>query len=281
MKTTALGTRSVLGVSVMAATLTFSASADQATPTPNTGTKTEVKVEHRYTGRVATVEPQDHVLKVKGLLLSKSFNLGDSCQYTFLDQRAGSVSDLHPGQKVTVGYQNAQGVLVADRVEQRPLRYEGAVKKVDPNTHQLTVRRSLIAKTFRIGDDCPVVLHGGKTGTLADVQPGEHVTVTYEVPAGHATARGIEQTSAKFTGSLTAIDLNTRTVQAKSLTGSKKFNLADPCAIVLNGQPGGRMLDLKPGDKLTFSYDDVNGVNVANRIATAGASAESVTAQSK
>ena len=42
------------------------------------------------------------------------------------------------------------------------------------------------------------------------------------------------------------------------------------------------MSDLRPGEKLTFSYDEINGVNVANRIATVGGeSAEPTTAESK
>jgi len=32
---------------------------------------------------------------------------------------------------------------------------------------------------------------------------------------------------------------------------------------------GGQLSDLKPNDKLVFNYDEVNGVNIVNRIATA------------
>jgi hypothetical protein len=113
------------------------------------------------------------------------------------------------------------------------------------------------------------VLRGGKSGTLADIAVGNHVTVTYETPNDKLTARQIAQTSALFTGSLTAIDLTEQTVKAKAMFGSKKFHLADSCAVVINGRPEGKLSDLKLGDKFAFSYDDVNGVNIVNRIGTA------------
>jgi len=47
---------------------------------------------------------------------------------------------------------------------------------------------------------------------------------------------------------------------------TKKFNLGDNCAIVIGGKINGRLADLKPNDKLIFSYDEINGVNVANRL---------------
>ena len=96
----------------------------------------------------------------------------------------------------------------------------------------------------------------------------------YELPNGTATARRIDQTSATYTGTVTAIDLTDRTMKAKQLFGSKKFNLAKDCAIVLDGKTDGQLCDLRPGDSLVFSYDQVNGVNIVNRIARAEASVE-------
>ena len=273
MKSTALLIWSGTRLAVLAATLSVRALADEATPATNS--------DRSYTGTVVTVDPQERVLKVKGSLLSRTFNVGESCKYALLDEQEGTLGGVRLGQKVTVRYEDAAGVLVADRVDQQPLRYEGRVKQIDPKTGAVTVQRRITGRTFRIADACQVMLRDGKSGTLADVQTGEHVAVTYEVPDGQSTARRIDQTSARFTGSLTAIDLNTRTVKAKSLSGSKKFNLADDCAIVLDGKLGGRMLDLRPGDKLTFSYDEVNGVNVVNRIAPVEGSAERVTARSE
>ena len=261
MKTTAYRKWSVVGLCALTAITVMRASAEQAA--------TAAKHEKTYTGTVVSVDPQDHQLKVKGWFLSKEFNLGDNCAYALLDQSADMVNGLRPGQKVTVSYQDASGVLVADRVKQEPLRYEGMVKTIDPVTHKLTVHHRGMDKTFEIAGECKVMLRDDRTGELADVQPGNHVTVIYEIPKDTPTARRIDQTSATYTGTLTAIDLTDRTIKAKHMFGSKKFNLADGCAIVLNGKTNGQMGDLKPGDSLTFSYNDVNGVNIVNRIARA------------
>jgi hypothetical protein len=75
---------------------------------------------------------------------------------------------------------------------------------------------------------------------------------------------------------LTAIDLDQKTMKAKAMFATKKFNVGNDCAVVVNGKPDGKLTDLRPGESLTFSYDEVNGVNVVNRIAPAGARKSSV-----
>jgi Cu/Ag efflux protein CusF len=217
------------------------------------------------------------MLDVQGYSFSsKQFNLGNNCTYTIVGQDRGALGDLRPGQRVTVGYQNAHGVLVADRVTQRPMRDEGMVKAIDPKAQTITLHLAVMDKKFQLPADCEVTLRGDKSGTVADIQPGNHVMVTYEVPNGKPTVREIAQTSIMFTGDLTAIDLDQKTMKAKAMFATKKFNVGDDCAVVVNGKPDGKLTDLRPGESLTFSYDEVNGVNVVNRIAPAGARKSSV-----
>ena len=223
-----------------------------------------------YTDTVVSVDAKEHTLVVEGFFSRKTFNLGDNCAYTFEDKGAGTIGDLHPGQRVEVDYQEMHDVLVADRVTQEPMCYEGTVKAYDPVQRTLTLHVRGRDKAFPIAADCKVLLRGDKSGSLADIQTGNYVTVTYETPNDKPTARKITQTSETFTGSLTAIDLDTKTVKAKSLYDTKKFNLGDNCAIVIAGKINGRLADLKPNDKLVFSYDEINGVNVASRIALVG-----------
>jgi Cu/Ag efflux protein CusF len=177
---------------------------------------------------------------------------------------------------VTVGYQEANGVPVADRVTQQAMQYEGMVKAIDPKAQTLTLHVGIMDKTFQVPAECAVTLRGDKSGTVADVQAGDYVTITYEVPEGKATAREIAQTSATFTGDLTAIDLDQKTIKAKATFSTKKFEVGDDCAIVVNGKPDGKLTDLRPGESLTISYDSVDGVNVVNRIAPGGAQKSSV-----
>jgi hypothetical protein len=122
-------------------------------------------------------------------------------------------------------------------------------------------------KTFELPGDCKVVLRDDKSGSLQDVKVGHQVTVVYELPGGSPTAREIEQTSAMYVGTLDAIDASMRTVKAKHFVGDRKFSLADNCKIIVNGKPDGKLNDLRLGQKLVLSYEDVDGVNVANRIA--------------
>jgi hypothetical protein len=180
------------------------------------------------------------------------------------------VGDLRPGEKVKVTYQNVDGVLVADRVEQIPMRFEGKVTTIDPVTHTLKLHRPTLDKQMQIAGDCKIVLRDEKPGTLADIHPGNQVAVIYETPGGTPTARQIAQTSLEFTGALTAIDLGERTVKARATFDTKKFNVANDCAIIVSRDKiDGRLSDLKPNDNLMISYDEINGINVANRIALA------------
>ena len=273
MKTTAFRNWMAVCVSVLAFTATPRLLADDSAM--------NTKSDKTLTGRVLAVDAQARTLKVEPWwFATKSFNLGTACSFSFLDNPSGAISDVHPGQRVTVRYQNASGVLVAGRVEQQPMRYEGAVKTIDPTKHTLVVHVRGADKTFQIADDCKVALHKDKSGAPVDIQPGHHVTVTYELPGNLATAHQIAQTSDTFTGTLTAIDLNERTVKAKATFGSREFHLGNDCKIVLNGKTDGELRNLKPGDKLMFSYDDVNGISVANRIANAEQPSNALTATS-
>jgi Cu/Ag efflux protein CusF len=255
---------------VCASVLTLTAlpsAADQAT--------TAAKPDKIYAGTVVSVNPNGRTIEVKGLLFSKNFNLGENCAYVLWNKPAGAIGDLRAGEKVKIAYQDASGVLVADRIKQEPMTDQGMVKAIDPAAHTLTLRSGLMDKTMQIPDNCLVRLNGDKSGSLADVQPGYYVTVTYELPHGKPVAREIKQTGTTFTGELTAVDLGNRTVKAKSLFDTKRFHLADNCAIVINGKANGQLSDLKLGGQMAFSYEDVNGVKIVNRIANEPVAQES------
>ncbi len=117
MKTTRAKNWMAVCAAVLTTTAVIRASADQAA--------TAARPEKSYTGTVVSVAPQEHTLKTRGFLFTKKFNLGDACTYTLLDNNSGTMNDLRPGEKVTVSYQDANGVLIADRVEQQPMRYDG------------------------------------------------------------------------------------------------------------------------------------------------------------
>jgi hypothetical protein len=254
-------------VSVLTAAAALRAPADQSLTNQAV---TTARPERSYTGTIIAVDPKEHTLTVQEwAMFKRSFTLGDNCAISQLGNDNATVADLRPGEKAMVNYQDANGVLIADRIEQIPMSYEGMVKAVDPAKQTMTLSESGFDRQLKIADDCKIVLRDDKPGTFADVKVGDHVTVTYEAPGSTPVARQIAQTSMEFTGSLTAIDLDEKTVKAKSLFASKEFHVANNCAVVINGNPDGQLADLKPDEKLVFSYDDINGVNVVNRIASA------------
>src|SRR5207245_11502047 len=94
--------------------------------------------EYNYTGTIRTVDTKEKTLTVKGYFFHKTFNLAENCKFT-TEGKDASLSDFRPGQRVTVNYQDASGVLVADRIAQVDLRYTGPVAELDANRHQFTV----------------------------------------------------------------------------------------------------------------------------------------------
>jgi hypothetical protein len=223
--------------------------------------------EKTYSGIVTSVDAKEKTVMVEGTLFGKTFNVADNCEFTLGDTKSATLGDLRAGQRVGVNYKDAGGVLVANRFAQEELRYSGTVQAVDRNTHTLKLSRSGLHKTFELPGDCKVILRDDRGGSLEDVKAGHQVTVVYELPGGSPTAREIEQSSATFVGTLDAIDASARTVKAKRFVGDRKFSLADNCKIVVNGITDGKLSDLRLGQKLVVSFEPVDGVNVANRIA--------------
>jgi Cu/Ag efflux protein CusF len=250
---------------VLTASAAFRSSADDAPSAM--GSEPATTPEKSRTGTVISVDPKEHTLSLKEWTTwRKHFNLGDTCTYVLLDNAHSTINDLRPGEKVTVSYRNAHGVLIAGRVTQIPMQLEGTVEAINPADHHLTMHWRTWNRQLQLADNCNVVLLHQTPGPLSAIRPGDHVTVTYELPDGVPTAREIAQTSLEFTGTLTAIDLEEKTVKAKAAFDSRKFNVADDCTVVINSRTDGRLSDLKPNDRLSFSYDQINGVNVVNRI---------------
>ncbi len=97
--------------------------------------------------------------------------------------------------------------------------------------------------------------------------------------AGPDLAFEITRTTVNFTGAMVAIDLPHRTVSIEDAVSTKQFSLATDCSIVMSNTTEAPLADLRPGERLTVSYDKVNGVNVANRIAPAAPASAAATAE--
>jgi Cu/Ag efflux protein CusF len=261
---------SAAGTAGLAALLLVSASAISARAEDRTAA-----TEKTTSGTITALDAKEKVLKIQGMLFAKTFVLGDNCSLAVGNKADASLGEFRPGQKVTVNYRDADGVLVADRVTQNKLFFTGEVSAMDGKSHTLTVRSHGALKSFSLADNCGVTLNAKASGKLDDIKLGSHVTVIYETPNGRWTARWIEEPSQHFTGTLGSVNLVDRTVTAsKPLLGDKKFHVGDDCAIVINGKVAGagRLKDLHPGEGCELSYDTVDGVNIVNRIALMTAS---------
>lgn len=242
-------------------------------------TTTTARAEKGYAGTIVAIDAKERVLTVKWwAMFKKSFNLGDNCAVSQLENSHAEVSDLRPGEKVSVGYEKANGVLIANRIEQEPMRFEGMIKAIAPDHGSIMLHGSTMDQQWLVANDCKITLRNGKPGTFNDIQLGSHVTVTYETPDDQRVIRQISQTSITFAGTLKAIDLVDKTLKANSAFDSKEFHVADNCTIMMNGKPDGHLADLELNDQFVFSYDEIDGVNVVNRIAPAGAQTNSVAA---
>jgi hypothetical protein len=231
-------------------------------------------------GTITALDAREKVLKLRGFMFSRSFVLGDNCTLALDDKTSVSLGDFRPGQKVTVSYTDADGVLVADRITQDRMFFTGEVSAFDAKNHLLSVRYHGETKSFAIADNCGIALNANANGTLDDIKPGSRVVVTYETPGGNWTARNIELPSLRFTGTLGTINVADRTVNvSKPLLGDKRFHIADGCAVVINGKVTTRLQDLHPGENCELSYDVVNGVNIVNRIAPVVVQEKAETAQ--
>jgi hypothetical protein len=231
--------------------------------------------EKTSSGTITALDTKEKILKIQGMLLAKTFVLGDNCSLAVGNKADASLGEFRPGQKVTVNYRDADGVLVADRVTQDKLFFTGEVMAIDGKNHTLTVRHRGGLKSFSLADNCGITLNAKASGSLDAVKPGSHVTVIYETPGGHWVARWIEEPSQQFTGTLGTVNLEDRTISAgKPLLGDKKFHIGEDCAIVINGKVVGpaHLKDLHSGESCELSYDSVDGVNIVNRIAPVTAS---------
>jgi hypothetical protein len=231
--------------------------------------------EHTWKGTLLAVNTQDKTVKGKSLFFSKTFHVGQSCAITVRDKDGAALAELGPGLKVKVRYQEANGVLVADGIVEEPLHYFGTVHAVDAKAGTVTMAEAPLRKPFRaprtfgVPGDCRVIRRDGGRGTLADLKPGDLVAVTYDLQAGSPVAYRVEGRSVTFVGAVDAIDLSARTVKAKDMLVEKRFVLAHSCQIIGSGEQPGDLKELALGQKYLFTYQEVNGVNVVDRIAPA------------
>lgn len=263
MKTMFHSTTALLSATLLGLITVNSAWADgQLSPAP---AAKEAKMKN-YSGTISAVDAQEKTVTVKGTFFSKTFNVSEACKVSLEDKPAANLSDLGPGHPVEISYQKVGGVVAASQITQHNLLVEGYITSIDPAQRKLTIKSGSKKRDLVAIENCTVLLQGEKFGTLETLKVGHAIRVAYEPGPKPWTVRKIEQRAETFVGTIQAIDASTKTIKARSFMAEKKFNLADDCRIVVAGKPEARLRDLRIGDKVEFSYEDANGVLVANRI---------------
>jgi len=235
--------------------------------------------EKTYSGILVSLDPKEKVLKVKNYVFSKSFVMGENCAFKSSDNESAPVADFRPGQKIDVTYRDASGVFIASKLTREQMVYSGKVEKIDAAKRTITVHQRGGTKKFNLPEACTLVLAGDRRSTvengkglLENVKPGNRVTIVYEVPDAKLVARQIDQTSKTYIGKLAAVDLaDNRITTGEGAKHDKEFHLTEDCAIMNADKAEGRLKELRVGQKYELSYDEINGVNVVNRIAVAPA----------
>jgi Cu/Ag efflux protein CusF len=219
-----------------------------------------------FDGTISAVDATERTLTVKEFLLVKTFHLGKDCALGVGNKKRATLADLKPGMEVEVNYKESGGVLVANRIAQKEMRFAGSIKQIAPKEHKLAVERGRFTKPFEIGGDCQITVGNNKSGTLAELKVGDKITVIYVSENDALVALRIEGSDETFAGTIQAIDASTDTIKAKHLLGDRKFNLADDCKIVIGSAQNGRLSDLRIGQKVAIGYEELDGVLVAHRI---------------
>ncbi len=223
--------------------------------------------EKSFKGTVMTVDEKERTIGVKGFWSTRTFEVGDHCKVSLEEKEDAALRDLRPGHRVQLQYLVRGGVKVASRIAQRDVTYTGHIDAMDTAHGTFTVKSAISRKTFVARDDCKFIVRDEKDQSLADLKIGHKVTVRYLTTRHANVARRVEQMSRMFAGTIEAIDADTQTLKAEQLLSKKKFKLANDCQIIVDGRTDGKLSDLRIGDKLSFDYEDVDGVLVANRIA--------------
>jgi Cu/Ag efflux protein CusF len=74
-----------------------------------------------FTGTIRAIDAEKQTVTAKSLWHEKKFHVGDGCKIVINDQVNGSLRDLRIGDRMSVSYENADGVLVASRISREAM----------------------------------------------------------------------------------------------------------------------------------------------------------------
>ena len=133
-------------------------------------------------------------------------------------------------------------------------------------TNTITVADAVETRTFGISTNCAIVTGNNKSGTLSELQPGEHVIIQYRRVQGELVAERITEKVQRCTGTVDGIVPTTEgasMLELKSVLGlsgtARAFRLDSNCEVVLRNGESGTLENVKPGDEVTILYIPSDG----------------------
>jgi hypothetical protein len=261
--------KSMMGVSIGAALAMVSAVA-KADPRPAGNLDEQI-----WTGTLSSVNAQDDTVTIRLWLGEDTFHLGKDCSISTLEQERASVAALRPGEEVSIRYRNVDGVLVADRVADVALQADGTVSGLNLKAGVITLKEAPLYRPFRKSDsfqipkDCKFRLANGREGTLADLQRGDHLIVTYEFPGESPVAYRILDKSSTCTGTVVELNIPGGTLRAREGAAERIFALSPDCQVILAGPTTASFKGVHLGRTYRFTYEEMSGVRILERIAAA------------
>jgi hypothetical protein len=225
-----------------------------------------------FKGTATMVNEKERAVAVKELWGTRTFYLGEHCAVIMEDKPEATLKDLHPGHQLNVQYSMHSGVRVASRIEQKHPQFAGHITAVDAANQTFTAGKGRQRMTFTANSASRIIGGDDKSKAFTDLAIGHKVNVHYSTEAQLNIGHKIELLGLIFSGTVAAIDADARTLRAKHLLSDRTFKLAKDCQVVIDGKPDGKLSDLRLGDRLSFQYDDVDGVFVACRAAREGVS---------
>ena len=231
-----------------------------------------------FTGTIKRLDDKERTFVVGSFFLTRNFTAGNHCRVELEDKPNAAFKDLQLGHRVQVQYLTRDGVNVAARITQENDSFTGHITALDATGKTFKVKHGVSTKAFSLGEGCKIVVREEKGHSFGDLKLGNKVTVRYAPGIPQNVAFTVTQSSLEFTGTVEALDAAAGTLKARHMVGSKTFKMGEDCPIIANGGTNAKLRDLRIGDKITFQYEDVDGVLVANRIALDGSAASTAEA---
>lgn len=236
------------------------------------------ELDHR-SGTLHRVDATDRTLQLKTFWNTRTYSLGEPCAVSMDDKARATIADLQPGQEIEIYYKDHDGVQVVTQIVQVNQEFTGHIVSLDPTNRVFEVKDGWKTRAFTALPECKVTLRDQSEKPFTILELGQRVTVTYLTPGDQRLAQSIAQRSLEFRGRVEVLDARTRTIRAGSLLANRTFRMGDDCQLVVDGRLDGDLSDLRISDLVTFHYEDVDGVLVANRIEREPGTGESGTAQ--